>query len=120
MKIEELLKHAKIIDVYDSNTLYNAINSEEKRNVFCLGIKMDKGILNIENKYEIKNDLYKKVNIEEIIGKIITDTYYKEKEEFVIYIGNRIALKISLKEQDFNSPEAFCFYGESGEIIVGN
>jgi hypothetical protein len=52
------------------------------------------------------------------IGKVVSKVTIKEKDSFQIIFADDSEISISLKEEDYRSPEAVNFFGKNKELVV--
>ena len=53
-----------------------------------------------------------------MINKEVKDVKYFEGDELSLFFSNDIQIAISLKDEDYKSPEAVSFYPNKGSIVV--
>lgn len=100
------------IESFES-TYIGCSESSEALEIIGHKLAFDKGWLEIENPHTITGAK----NLEEIIGLKVVHSFYNEVE-FKIMFENQASVSISLKDEDFKSPEAASFIPKRGSIVV--
>lgn len=86
-------------------------------------IHTDKGRINIYNPATYHTTLGKSFDLEhihsdDIINRIIINVFIENERYLCFKLDNESAIIISLADNDYSGPEAFCIYLNTGVIIV--
>ena len=87
-------------------------------------ITTDKGGLSIYNpvKYRTENGVFldlEHLRLDDIVNCVVTNIIILDGNELCIKLDNGSSIAISLVEDDYYGPEAFCLDLDTGETIVG-
>jgi len=118
----------RLLGIGTTNSSYIALNSNDsQRNIDSPNLEFDNGLLTIENPFILKNDTSNinstdslmNTELIKLIGKCVVDATY-EIDTIVIKFETGASIIISLRDTDYNSPEAGNFSPIVGPIIVFN
>ena len=112
-KFEEIIG-AELEGITESDAAYVDDNGEVL-NIKGLSLAFDKGWFVIENPHTIVGAS----SLNEIVGSTVTDAFSND-DEVCLKFSNGAAISISLKDEDFDGPEAANYSPKQGEIIVFN
>jgi len=116
---------AVLLDVESSKAMYSGLNSKDSKiyvHRFCF--KLDKGDLTIENPFtmNVREEYFKSSDLDifnklhNLIGSRVENAWFEKEEINIIF--NNAHLKISLKDEDFVSPEAGSFVSSDNSTFI--
>ncbi len=114
------IEKAKLENISTTTSTYVAASGDsDSKIVDGCALKFDFGIFVIENKFEVNDKNNNKIDLSTLIGFKVNTAYSTELEIKVIF-ENDSYISISMKNEDFNSPEAASYSPKNGDIIVFN
>ncbi len=114
------IEKAKLENISTTTATYVAASGDsEPKLVDGCTLKFDCGIFVIENKFEIKDKNNNEIDINALIGLTVNTAYSTDLEIKVIF-ENDSYISVSMKNEDFISPEAASYSPNNGDIIVFN
>jgi hypothetical protein len=118
----------RLLEVGTTNSSYNALeNKESPKYVVSPRLEFDIGVLTIENPFILQNgtthlsstDSLINSELNKLVGKCVVDSVY-ENDSIVVRFETGASIIISLRDEDYNSPEAGNFVPRVGSTIMFN
>lgn len=115
----------KLLNIRESKSLYKGMNDDNPMlSVYNVGLEMDKGYLSIENPFTltIKEKVFLSSDLEifnilrTLIGSHVTQAWFEKEAINIIFSTAQI--KISLKDEDFVSPEAGSYVSNDNSFFL--
>lgn len=120
MQILEELCGARLTEVSRSQASYVGVSSKDVTiSIEGASLVFDLGTLVIENRFKVCGPLGAVADISSLIGCVVDWVEQSEYEINILLVGGAV-VTISLRDEDWNSPEAVSYAPNSGQIIVIN
>lgn len=110
------IEGAILESISESGATYISANGkEESLKVKVHSLAFDKGWFEIENPYSIVGG----ENLNDFIGLKVVEAFSNEDSIYLKFNNDSVVI-VSLKDEDFNGPEAASYNPKKGDIIVFN
>ncbi|MDF7802154.1 hypothetical protein P4C99_21965 [Pontiellaceae bacterium B1224] len=114
------IEGAKLKDISSSSATYAPLsNSSHNQEVEGLSLVFDIGVLVIENPFSILSQNQELIDLPNLLDDKVKSAYSSDTEIRLTFESDAY-ISISLRDEDFVSPEAASFTPNKGQIIVFN